>query len=124
VRRTFPTLKDVGAPSRWRAGHAALFLLLAAADTGLLESHYLEGLFSEPKVARILARRVRANAALAELAVRYADRFPEEVTAAWPLRALGGIQGPGHPARAGALLQHGGGNDDRFLDFSVSSLFV
>jgi len=65
-----------------RAGRAALFLLMAAADPGLLESRYFEGLFSEPKVARILARRVRANAALAELAVRHAGQLPEEVVQA------------------------------------------
>jgi len=65
-----------------RAGRAALFLVMAAADPGLLENRYFQGLFSEPRVAELLARRVRASALLAERAVRGAAWLPENVVAA------------------------------------------
>ena len=65
-----------------RAGRAALFLLMAAADAALLESRYFDELLAEPRVRELLARRVRAHPALAETALRHGGRLPEGVAAA------------------------------------------
>jgi len=64
-----------------RAGRAALFLTMAAADQRLLESPYFAELIREGRTVRLLARRVRASPDLAELAVRFSDWLPEAVVA-------------------------------------------
>jgi len=65
-----------------RAGRAALFLTMAAADRHLLETPYFAELIREGRTVRLLARRVRASPGLAELAVRFAASLPDSVVAA------------------------------------------
>ncbi|WP_293181287.1 trans-2-enoyl-CoA reductase [Oceanithermus sp.] len=64
-----------------RAGRAALFLTMAAADRQLLETPYFAELIREGRTVQLLARRVRASPGLAELAVRFAAWLPEAVVA-------------------------------------------